>query len=158
MEIWAYIVYYTWTETLALNCHLIVRKCWSFFVFFFVLNFGEDFYAAFWLKICLDQDCAKTGKSTQPLDRLFKMTSAKAAHSQFIHCLSEQFDMCKMCLFMIHSVMFIVQCLSAQFVGAGKVGMFKHRCLGRAAMLLAPDWYKMMKIDNIWIWVKKIEL
>ena len=101
MEIWAYIVYYTWTETLALNCHLIVRKCWSFFVFFFVLNFGEDFYAAFWLKICLDQDCAKTGKSTQPLDRLFKMTSAKAAHSQFIHCLSEQFDMCKMCLFMI---------------------------------------------------------
>ena len=55
-----------------------------------MLNFGEDFYAAFWLKICLDQDCAKTGKSTEPLDRLFKMTSAKAAHSQFIHCLSEQ--------------------------------------------------------------------
>ena len=73
----------------------------KFFCFFFVLNFGEDFYAAFWLKICLDQDCAKTGKSTQPLDLLFKMTSAKAAHSQFIHCLSEQFDMCKMCLFMI---------------------------------------------------------
>ena len=82
-----------------------------------MLNFGEDFYAAFWLKICLDQDCAKTGKSTQPLDRLFKMTSAKAAHSQFIHCLSEQFDMCKMCLFSyVH-----FQCLSAQFVGAGKV-------------------------------------
>ena len=70
------ILYMNWNigTKLPLNC----KEMLKFFCFFFVLNFGEDFYAAFWLKICLDQDCAKTGKSTQPLDRLFKMKKCKS--------------------------------------------------------------------------------